>query len=352
MKKEIRVIVIDDSAFMRKVISDILMSDRRIKVVATARNGKDGLKKINALNPDVVTLDVEMPVMDGITTLHHIMTTHPLPVVMLSSTTTESATKTVQAVSMGAIDFIAKTSEPISLDIRNIKEEIISKVMTAANAKVSVPTKKKTEKNEQVWLPQSARTVIAIGTSTGGPKALEQILSSLPKNFPSPILIVQHMPASFTKSLADRLNDHASLDVKEANHGEIVQPATAYIAPGNKHMTIQQEGTTEVIKLTNDAHKNGHRPSVDVLFNSVATLNDVNKIAVILTGMGKDGAASIKHLKRNDQNAIVLAESSDTAVINGMPIAAIKTQCVDKVLSLHQMSDILTNLVQQSRGLY
>jgi len=345
MNNKIRVIVIDDSAFMRKVISDILMSDPRLDVIATARHGQDGLKKIKTLNPDVVTLDVEMPIMDGLTTLQHIMADHPVPVVMLSSGTNEGATKTVQAIAMGAVDFIAKTSGPISLDIHNIKDEIITKVLTASKAKVSKQTLTNKRVLNDTWQRIHPKTVIAIGTSTGGPRALQYILSRLPKDFPAALLIVQHMPAGFTKSLADRLNDHANIKVKEARHGEIIQSGTAYIAPGGFHMTVQKVGTTEVIKLTEDQPLHGHRPSVDALFNSIATLKQLNKIAVILTGMGKDGAQGIKRIKKLDRQSMIIAESKETAIVNGMPTAAVNTQCVNKVVSLHHISDTLIHLV-------
>lgn len=352
MKEPIRVIVIDDSAFMRKVISDILMSNDRIKVIATARNGEDGLKKIRSLAPDVVTLDVEMPAMDGLTTLQHIMTHHPVPVVMLSSQTTEGATKTVQAIAMGAVDFITKTSGPISLDIHRIKDEIIQKVLTASQVNVTKQTCSNNHLLSQKWQQRFPKTIIAIGTSTGGPQALQHILSQLPKDFSAPLLIVQHMPAGFTKSLAERLNDTAKIQIKEAEHGEIITAGTAYIAPGNYHMTVQRMGTTEVIKLTDDDPQHGHRPSVDKLFHSIATLNQINKIVVVLTGMGKDGAEGIRHIKQLDHQSMIIAESEKSAIVNGMPSAAIKTKCVNKVVSLQHMSETLIQLVQRQRRPY
>lgn len=350
MKDQIRVIVIDDSAFMRKVIRDILMSDDRIEVVATARHGEDGFNKIRTLNPDVVTLDVEMPVMDGLSTLQRIMTHHPVPVVMISSGTSEGASKTVQAIAMGAVDFITKPSGPISLDIHTIKDEIISKVLTASEAKVTKREQKDKRIFNDTWQQRYPKTIVAIGTSTGGPRALQHIVSRLPKDFSAALLIVQHMPAGFTKSLAERLNSSSKIEVKEARHGDIITSGTAYIAPGNFHMTIQKIGTAEVIKLTEDEPLHGHRPAVDELFNSLAPLKQINKIAIVLTGMGKDGAQGIKQIKQFDRHSMIIAESEKSAIVNGMPTAAINTQCVNKVISLNQMSDTLIHLVQSDQG--
>jgi len=358
---EIRAIVIDDSAFMRKMISEILESDPNIHVVATARNGIDGMEKIAKLSPDVVTLDVEMPGKDGIETLEEIMAAHPLPVVMLSSVTSNGAAKTVSAISKGAIDFIAKPSGPISLNIDEIKEEIIEKVRTAARAKIS-----KTEHLELVEpasepppapmkekrYPQPhAKSIVAIGTSTGGPKALLTVLKTVPKDFPAPLVIVQHMPAGFTKSLAERLDHSSAIHVKEAEHGEILQDGYAYIAPGDYHFEVKQVGTAMAVNLTQAPKVNGHRPSVDVLFNSLANVQSVNKLAVVLTGMGSDGAKGIKALKRTDSKTIIIAEDKETSVVYGMPKAAVLTNCVDHIAKLQQISEIVSNLVRKKRGI-
>lgn len=345
----IRVVVIDDSAFMRKMIADILISDHRIHVVATARNGQDGLKKIKIHDPDVVTLDVEMPVMDGITALQKIMATNPLPVVMLSSVTKEGTAKTMQAMANGAVDFIAKPSGAISLDINNIKQEMITKVLIASQAKL---TQTRIFKNVQApsvtqSLPQiHAKTIVTIGTSTGGPKALQQVLTDLPRDFPSAILIVQHMPAGFTKSLANRLDSLASIHVKEASHGEIIQNGSAYIAPGNYHMKIQPVGTAHTIELTQEDHRNGHRPAVDMLFESIATIKKVNKIAVVLTGMGSDGSNGMKCIRERDGQAVMIAEAEETSVVYGMPKAAVMTDCVNHIVPLPQVGETITNLIK------
>lgn len=345
----IRVIVIDDSAFMRKMVSGILDSDKRIQVIATARNGLDGLAKIKEMNADVVTLDVEMPVMDGITTLKEIMNTNPLPVVMLSSVTSEGATKTVQAISNGAVDFISKPSGSISLDIDKIKDEIIAKVIAAANVNVQ-----KTKEAVNIPAPacppnvhNHARSIVAIGTSTGGPRALQRVLTDLPENFSAPILIVQHMPAGFTKSLADRLNTLASIHVKEAVHGELIMDKTAYIAPGNYHMKIRQVGISYAIELSEEKPLSGHRPSVDVLFESFANISSVNKIAVVLTGMGSDGSKGVQMLKKSDPSTVVIAEAEESCIVYGMPKATVQTNHANYVVHLHQVGETIGNLTKK-----
>ncbi|SES75673.1 two-component system, chemotaxis family, response regulator CheB [Oceanobacillus limi] len=343
----IRVIVIDDSAFMRKMISDILESDKRIEVIATARNGKEGIEKIKKLQPDVVTLDVEMPIMDGMTALLEIMNNNPVPVVMLSSLTSEGASKTLQAISNGAVDFIAKPSGSISLDIQTINQEIIEKVVAASQAQL---TKSNTTKPIQPDLNQVQHThhksIIAIGSSTGGPRALQHVLTELPKDFKAPILIAQHMPKGFTKSLADRLNALSNIHVKEAVHGEIIKENTAYIAPGNHHMKIRSMGISHTIEITEEKLGYLYRPSVDVLFESLAQIKKINKLAVVLTGMGSDGAKGILYLKEKDPNSIVIAESEESSVVYGMPKAAVKTNAVDYNSHIQQIGSMINKITK------
>ncbi|MFC4557136.1 chemotaxis response regulator protein-glutamate methylesterase [Virgibacillus kekensis] len=341
-----RVLVVDDSAFMRKMLTEIISGDSRFEVVATARNGLDGLQKIKDYHPDVVTLDVEMPVMDGITALKKIMETMPLPVVMLSSLTGRGTVKTIEAVSSGAVDFITKPSGPISLDIDRIEQEILTKVFEAANSNISFsPIASVASKvNTNSWHGQK-KTVIGIGASTGGPRALQQVLTSLPANFPAPVLIVQHMPAGFTKSLADRLNSLADIHIKEAEHGEILQRGTAYIAPGNQHMKVINVGTALSIELNSDIQRKGHRPSVDILFESIADLNRVRKVAIVLTGMGSDGAEGIIRLKTSDHNSHIIAEAEQSAVVYGMPKAAVNTDHVNQIIPMQQVGQVLTGIV-------
>ncbi|MFD1171902.1 protein-glutamate methylesterase/protein-glutamine glutaminase [Oceanobacillus picturae] len=347
--KSIRVLVIDDSAFMRKVIKDMLESDQRIQVIATARNGEDGIRKIKKLSPDVVTLDIHMPVMDGITALQYIMGECPVPVVMLSSATAEGADKTLQAISNGAVDFITKPSGSLSIENGQITQEIISKVIAASGVSITEKPEESTIQSTDIPVQNGkqtySRTIVTIGTSTGGPRALQQVIPCLPADFSAPILIVQHMPPGFTKSLAERLNSMSAVHVKEAVHGEILEDGTAYIAPGNYHMHVKKRGIAMVVELSQKEPVNGHRPSVDVLFESAGDLDQTNKIAVILTGMGSDGSNGIKRMKTKDPSTITIAESEKTAVIYGMPKSAVKTNCVNHIVALNQVADTLENLV-------
>ncbi|MBT2598689.1 MULTISPECIES: chemotaxis response regulator protein-glutamate methylesterase [unclassified Oceanobacillus] len=346
--KKVRAIVIDDSAFMRKIISDILDNDPRIEVVAVARNGEDGLNKVIQLSPDVVTLDVHMPKMNGLQALQRIMNEHPVPVVMLSSVTKAGAEKTIQAISSGAVDFIMKPSGSISLDIRDVEEEIRKKVILASTVKVN-PTQETAENNIQSTKTianidrkkRYRRSIVAIGTSTGGPKALQKVLMELPKDIQAPIVIVQHMPPGFTKSLADRLNSICAISVKEAVHGEILQSGTAYIAPGGFHMKVENVGMSLAIALDKSPPLKGHRPSVNNLFSSLQHIKNYNKIICILTGMGNDGTDGLQQLRLHDASAISLAESVETAIVYGMPKAAVNAGLIDYEISLQEIPGLI-----------
>ncbi|MFD2044122.1 chemotaxis response regulator protein-glutamate methylesterase [Ornithinibacillus salinisoli] len=346
----IRVIVVDDSAFMRKMVTDILESDNRIQVIATARNGEECLLKVKKLHPDVVTLDVEMPKMDGISTLATIMNTNPLPVVMLSSVTSEGAAKTLQAISNGAVDFITKPSGSISLDINTIKDEIIQKVLAASQAQLTKTEHVKQEPNLQHVTGLHKKSMIVIGSSTGGPRALQSVLTNLPEDFITPILIAQHMPKGFTKSLADRLNLLSNVHVKEAMHGEIIKDKTAYIAPGGYHMKIRNVGIANAIELIDDSLGYLHKPSVDFLIESLAQINKVNKIAVILTGMGSDGSEGIKYLKEQDPSSLIVAESEESSIVYGMPKSAIKTNVVNYILHIQQIGQMVHTITKRLGG--
>lgn len=346
----VRVLVIDDSAFMRKVISELITADSLIDVVGTARNGEDGIRKVEQLRPDVITLDIEMPVMDGVTALEVIMDRFPTPVVMVSSMTSESAEHTVRAMQLGAVDCIEKPSGSISLDMDRIQAKMIETIRTAARANVAKRDTRIAPVLKQMKQQKHDQSIVAIGTSTGGPRALQTVLSSLPASFPAPIVIVQHMPPRFTKSLANRLNTFCSVRVKEGEHGELLQRGVAYIAPGGKHMSIRQVGTSLAIELTVGPPKHGHRPAVDVLMTSIATLQRVNKLAVILTGMGRDGAVGITRIHERDQDAYILAEASETAIVDGMPRAAIATNVVNEIVPLHHIAETIVSRLKKPRG--
>ncbi|MGG3938395.1 protein-glutamate methylesterase/protein-glutamine glutaminase [Anoxybacillus kestanbolensis] len=351
-----KVLVVDDSAFMRKLISDFLSEHPRLHVVGTARDGQEALQKIEQLKPDVVTLDVEMPVMNGLETLKHIMQKQPLPVVMISSTTKEGAENTILALQYGAVDFIAKPSGAISLDLYKIKDKMIEKVLLASEAnlrtvkakqKMSMLSQKQYSKIEvsERQNVSGKKKIIAIGTSTGGPRALQHVLTKFPATIDAPIFIVQHMPKGFTKSLATRLDSLSSIRVKEAEDGEIIQKGTAYIAPGGKHLYVKRVGTSLAIHLDEAEPRNGHRPSVDVMFESLSTLTDYEKIAVIMTGMGSDGTAGLKQLKASGKT-FVIAESAESSVVFGMPKSAIAANVVDEIVHVDDIAEAVMKHVK------
>jgi two-component system chemotaxis response regulator CheB len=343
----VKVMVVDDSAFMRKVLQDMLSSDPSIEVVGTARNGDDALKKIPKLSPDVITLDVEMPVMDGLTTLKEVVTLYSLPVVMVSSLTKDGTKQTIEAMQNGAVDFVSKPSGPITTKIHDIRDELVLKVKVASHANLhkeytrTPPVKPNpiaTQRSYPIRPLSLDKKVVAIGTSTGGPKALVDVISKLPKEINAPVLIVQHMPEGFTKSLAERLHKLSELDVKEAENGEIVQDGCVYIAPGSYHMRIEENGDGLMIRLDNETPPTkGHRPSVDEMFNSLAQIDTYQKIAVIMTGMGSDGSDGLVSMKRHD-NTIAIAEAEETCVVFGMPRAAITTNHVDEIVPLGEIA--------------
>ncbi|MGD7048313.1 chemotaxis response regulator protein-glutamate methylesterase [Rossellomorea marisflavi] len=345
----INVLVVDDSAFMRKLISDYLRSESSIEVIGTARNGEDAIKKIKRLRPDVVTMDIEMPVMNGLEALKVIMDEHPVPVVMLSSTTKEGADETVKAMSIGAVDFLAKPSGTISLDLYKVQSDIVSKVIEASKVNIGklVPEKSRISPVEGPKLKglSAKNALIAIGTSTGGPRALQKVLGELPRAIPAPIVIVQHMPPGFTKSLATRLDGLSDITIKEAEQGEKLKKGTAYIAPGGQHLKIVSKGDDLFAHLDGGEPVNGHRPSVDVLFGSIADLGHQNTIAVIMTGMGSDGTKGLASLKRMGR-ARVIAEAEETCIVYGMPKAAVAGGYVDQSVELGEISHSILNYLR------
>ncbi|MFC0558585.1 protein-glutamate methylesterase/protein-glutamine glutaminase [Halalkalibacter alkalisediminis] len=348
MGNTIQVLVVDDSAFMRKVISDMLNKHPGIKVIATARNGQDALGKRKELRPDVITLDIEMPIMDGLETLKRLMD-DPCPVVMVSSTTKEGAKNTLLAMEYGAVDFVTKPSGAISLDIGKVEQQIVDKVIQASKANVCrqqgkfAPVQGNNQGNQKIKKTNKNKKIIAIGTSTGGPRALKDVIPKLPASINAPILIVQHMPPGFTLSLAERLNTLSNVRVKEAKDGEVLQNGTAYIAPGGFHLSVKKQGNQYVIHTHKEEPRRGHRPSVDVMFESLAELKEIETIAVIMTGMGADGTEGLMKLKQTP-NCYAIAEAEESCVVFGMPKAAIKTKLVNKVAHVQQISDSIVRL--------
>ncbi|WP_026689881.1 protein-glutamate methylesterase/protein-glutamine glutaminase [Alteribacter aurantiacus] len=340
--KKIRVVIIDDSAFMRKMIGDLLEADSTITVIGKARNGKQGIALVKELNPDVITLDVEMPVMSGLEALKTLMIENPVPVIMVSSTTKRGADTTMEAMSLGAFDFIPKPSGSISLDMHRVQADLIQKVRAASTSiqsqAVELVNHHKVEEETTTACAKTMNQIVAIGTSTGGPRALQNILKDLPSTFPYPVLIVQHMPPGFTKSLSERLNQLSKIKVKEAENGEIIKRGIAYIAPGGYHLKVKRIGSSVVVQLDYSASSvNGHRPSVDVMLHSLSNLSKTRTIVVILTGMGSDGTCGVKQLK-SVGNAFVIAESKHTSIVYGMPRSVIDAGLCDKVVDLNQVT--------------
>ncbi len=337
----VKVLIVDDSAFMRKILSDMIDSEDSLSVIGTATDGKDALDKIAKLNPDVVTLDVEMPVMDGINCLKEIMQRFPKPVIMLSSGTEHGAELTIRALDEGAVDFIAKPKNIFEIKNEKKRNEIIEKIIIAKNIKFNTFKCKPrdSDDNHAVKSSKVLKYIIAIGTSTGGPKALQSVIPFLPGDIPAAVLIVQHMPPGFTNSLAERLDSKSELVVKEASHKERILAGHVYIAPGDSHMLIETASNGDImINLDKSPPVSGHRPSVDVMMKSLSATGLKNIIGVIMTGMGADGSDGIKKLKDVNKSYII-AQDEETSVVFGMPKMAIQTGAVDKVVSLDKISE-------------
>jgi two-component system chemotaxis response regulator CheB len=356
--KKVSVLVVDDSSFMRKMISIMLGDDSELEVVATARNGLDAIAKVKEYSPQVITMDIEMPEMDGLTALRHIMKEHPTPTIMISAATQTGADITLKALESGAIDFVHKPSGSISPDIYTMKAILQEKVKIAAQSKVSpyvranIPVRNpklaETIRHPQLLKPfaQSIDRLVAIGTSTGGPRALQEVIRRLPKQWNTPIVIVQHMPAGFTLSLANRLNSLTHLRVVEATHEQAVEAGTVYIAPGGLHMEVVRKGSNNYyIALHDQEPRGGHKPSVDVLFESISELTELNRTLVVMTGMGGDGAQGMKKVKDKSNNVTTIAEAESSCIVYGMPRSAIALGCVDYVVPLESIADQLNQVV-------
>ncbi|MYL37711.1 chemotaxis-specific protein-glutamate methyltransferase CheB [Halobacillus litoralis] len=348
--KEIKVLIVDDSAFMRRVLSDILQQDQRLTVVGAARNGRDCLRKLKQVQPDVITMDVEMPVMDGLSTLERIMEENPLPVVMVSSLTKDGTESTLKAMELGAVDFIPKPSGAVSLDMARVEAEIVRKVKGAAEADTGVLARRHTPVYPRIPVFQKGtKRVIAVGTSTGGPRALKEVLATLPEKLPAPLVIVQHMPPGFTKALADRLDKLSSIKVKEGAHEEELKNGVAYIAPGGTHMTVVQKGERLYLHLNDQPPVSGHRPSVNTLFQSLAAVRGWMVTAVVMTGMGTDGLEGMIQL-RSSCPTYTIAESAQSCVVYGMPKAVVKSGMADEVTGVTNISAAIVRALQNQEG--
>jgi two-component system chemotaxis response regulator CheB len=344
MSAPVRVLVVDDSALMRKLIPQILATDNSIQVVGTAMDGNFGLRKIEELKPQVITLDLEMPGMGGLDMLKEIMRSHRLPVIVVSSHSTEGASVTLKALSMGAFDFVAKPND-VSARMPEIAHELISKIKAAAQSRgirvsplltpsVSRPVEKAASNSKQ----QPTR-VVAIGVSTGGPQALQYLLPQLPKDFPGTILVVQHMPEGFTEMFSRRLDEICSIKVKEAQSGDLLLAGRALVCPGSRHLKVKRMPLGDVVVLSDEPRVNGHRPSVDVLFRSVAEEFGHNGIGLLMTGMGEDGAQGLGQLKA--AGAMTIAQNEESCVVYGMPKAAIERGYAVRVVGLEALANTL-----------
>ena len=409
----IRVLIADDSAFMRKILTDFFNKQPDFEVAGAAINGKEAINKVLELSPDLVTMDVNMPVMDGLNALAVIMEKQPTPVVMLSSLTQQGTEATVRALSLGAVDFISKAGGSIS-KLDTIENELLEKCRNAAKARVRkmpyVPQKKLSQMNapspssgppvmKRVELPvrqglklpgaasiassqnsgsgfgirranpflqargkpqppasskvtpvtmtsagNGAKKLVAIGTSTGGPQALQQVITRLPGNLPCGVVVVQHMPAGFTKALADRLDTISQVSVKEAEDGDVIQPGHVYIAPGSHHLRVKEEGSSRKIILGQDPPVGNHRPAVNVMYDSVAGIGK-NLVAVIMTGMGCDGCEGMKKIKAAGGYSI--AQDEPTCVVYGMPKAVVDAGLADEIKPVENIAQAIVEAVKR-----
>ena len=339
--KPIRVLVVDDSALMRKVIPQILESDNSIQVVGTAIDGNFGLKKLDELRPQVVTLDLEMPGMGGLEMLKEIMRRQKVPVIVVSSHSTQGASVTLKALSLGAFDFVAKPTD-VSTRMQEIARELISKIKAAAQSRgiqiqsemefpLPVPRQK-----QKPGAPKEPTKVVAIGISTGGPQSLQYMLAQFPADFPGSIVVVQHMPEGFTDMFARRLDECCSLNVKEAQSGDLLQAGRVLICPGSRHIKLKKLPLGDIAILSDDPPVNGHRPSADVMFKSVAEEFGPKALGVLMTGMGEDGANGLGMIKA--AGGMTIAQGEQSCIVFGMPKAAIERGHAMRVVDLDALA--------------
>ncbi len=353
MVKRIKVIVVDDSALMRRIISDMLNEDPEIEVICAARNGIDLLEKLAKQKPDVITLDVEMPILNGIETLKRLKCEGVLvPVIMLSSVTKNGTNQTMESLSLGAFDFVSKPSGVISVDINKVASELIVKVKAACdssyNKKNAIKTISKNKIGTSDYVNKMEKTkfgiikAVVIGASTGGPKALYNVITRFPKYLGVPVFVVQHMPVGFTKAFADRLDVNSEIKVVEATDGENCQTDVVYIAPGGYHMEVWND---RKIHLNKEPAIWGVRPSVDKLFISASKVYGAGLVSAVLTGMGRDGAEGTQVIKKN--GGVTISEDESTCVIYGMPKMAFETGCVDFVVPIDKVALQIINIVKK-----
>ncbi len=354
----VKVLVVDDSGFFRRRVTEMLQADPRLEVVGAAVDGRDAIDKTRALNPDVITMDIEMPVMDGITAVRRIMATSPRPILMFSSLTHEGAQATLDALDAGAVDFLPKNFDDISRNRDEVARVLRSRVWSVGVRGLRPPTPAPTARTNSHSSPggpapaTAARVprprvhrgetrIVAIGTSTGGPVALQQVLTRLPANFSVPLVLIQHMPGSFTTAFARRLDQLCKITVAEAVDGDFLEPGKALLAPGGKQMLIEARGERLRVSVTDSAPEQNYRPSVDLTFASIAKAVPSKALGIVLTGMGADGREGARAMKQT--GATIWAQDEHTSVIYGMPMAIAQAGLADQVLAL---DDIATRLVE------
>ncbi len=345
-----RVLVVDDSGFFRRRIIEILEADRRIKVIGSAANGKEAIEQVARLKPDVVTMDIEMPVMDGITAVRHIMSSSPLPVLMFSSLTHEGAQATLDALEAGAVDFLPKSFEGIARDREQAKQLLRNRIHAVARKQSTTPSMPVRRTPPAPAAPpvnvrRGQFQVVAIASSTGGPVALAQVLTTLPSDFRYPVVVVQHMPGTFTPAFATRLDQQCAIRVKEACDGDVLAPGEVLIAPGGRQMTFRQAGGAVQVMISDGDAGLHYKPCADVTFDSVASVYGGKTLALVLTGMGADGREGARTLKK--RGATVWSQDEASSVIYGMPMAVAEAGLCDQVLSLR---DIGPTLVKAAGG--
>jgi len=343
MSEKIRVLVVDDSALMRKLIPQVLQRDPSIEVVGTAMDGEVGLRKLEELRPHVVTLDLDMPRMDGLEMLRQITRKHRVPVILVSAQTERGASVTLKALALGAFDFVTKPPEAASGRLDQIAAELALKIKVAAGSGapkmiITVPPTKQKEQR-RTSMPNWPSRIVAIGISTGGPNALQYLFSQLPPDFPGCILVVQHMPEGFTEMFARRLDECSAIEVKEAQSGDLLLAGRALICPGNRHLKVRRMEHGNVAILVDQPRVNGHRPSANVLFHSVAQEFGSNAIGVLMTGMGDDGAEGLGAIQA--AGGMTIAQSPDTCIVDSMPRSAIERGFAGRVVSLSSLSSYL-----------
>ncbi len=348
----VTVLVVDDSAFFRKRIKEILDADSHIEVVGTAANGREAVASVPRLKPDVITMDIEMPVMDGIAAVREIMNCHPTPIMMFSSLTTAGAQATLEALDAGAVDFLPKNIDDMAVSRELAKRQLCARVriIGARGLKRQAAPPRRAAAAHRLGRPAAAPALphcdlsqyrlLLIGTSTGGPAALQDVLSKLPRDFPLPIILVQHMPASFTPPFAQRLNGLCSITVKHAADRDVLQPGTAYLAPGGFQMLLEREGERHLIRIAAAKEGETYKPSVDITFTSAAHAVAGKTLALVLTGMGADGREGARVLKEKGSTIWVQDEAS--CVVAGMPSAVVDAGLADAVLPLNQIAMALT----------